>query len=154
MAVDSRAGCRRRQTWTKAKEQKNASTDALPIFVPPHKLRIAAVNSPPLHFSAFAVPPPPSLRQDPSTDPNRGPDAPLLDHSCHRLPTRYNGDLGLVMLNGGLGMVRTKNNMPEEWWRQRRARVVRFEFAGLRPWMWFASPFLPFVSTWESAHLR
>lgn len=58
------------------------------------------------------------------------------------------------MLNGGLGMVRTKNNMPEEWWRQRRARVVRFEFAGLRPWMWFASPFLPFVSTWESAHLR
>eukprot|EP00903_Cladosiphon_okamuranus_P012157 g11404.t1 len=95
----------------------------------------------------------PSL-QDPSTDPSRGPDAPLLDHSCHRLPTRYNGDLGLVMLNGGLGMVRTKNNMPEEWWRQRRARVVRFEFAGLRPWMWFASPFLPFVSTWESAHLR
>eukprot|EP00752_Nemacystus_decipiens_P008140 g7280.t1 len=95
----------------------------------------------------------PSL-QDPSTDPSRGPDAPLLDHSCHRLPTRYNGDLGLVMLNGGLGMVRTKNSMPEEWWRQRRARVVRYEFAGLRPWMWFASPFLPFVSTWESAHLR
>ncbi|CBJ30355.1 Glycosyltransferase, family GT8 [Ectocarpus siliculosus] len=92
--------------------------------------------------------------QDPSTDPNRGPDAPLLDHSCHRLPTRYNGDLALVMLNGGLGMVRTKNAMPEEWWRQRRARVVRFEFAGLRPWMWFASPFLPFVSTWESTHLR
>lgn len=77
-----------------------------------------------------------------------------MDHSCHRLPTRYNGDLSLVMLNGGLGMVRTKNSMPEEWWRQRRARVVRFDFVGLRPWMWFASPFLPFVSTWESAHLR
>ncbi|CAM9930667.1 unnamed protein product, partial [Ectocarpus fasciculatus] len=92
--------------------------------------------------------------QDPSTDPNRGPDAPLLDHSCHRLPTRYNGDLALVMLNGGLGMVRTKNAMPEDWWRQRRARVVRFEFAGLRPWMWFAAPFLPFVSSWESTHLR
>ncbi|CAN0474926.1 unnamed protein product, partial [Hapterophycus canaliculatus] len=76
------------------------------------------------------------------------------DHSCHRLPTRYNGDLGLVMLNGGLGMVRTKNAMPEEWWRQRRARVVRYDFAGLRPWMWFASPFLPFVSDWECAHLR
>ncbi|CAM9394908.1 unnamed protein product [Pylaiella littoralis] len=95
----------------------------------------------------------PSL-QDPSTDPTRGPDASLLDHSCHRLPTRYNGDLALVMLNGGLGMVRTKNAMPEAWWRQRRARVVRFDFAGLRPWMWFASPFLPFVSKWESTHLR
>lgn len=96
--------------------------------------------------------PPP--KKDPFTDPNRGPDAPLLDHSCHRLPTRYNGDLLLIMLNGGLGMVRTKNVMPEEWWRQRRARVVRFGFAGLRPWMWFASPFLPYVSTWESAHFR
>lgn len=51
-------------------------------------------------------------------------------------------------------MVRTKNAMPEAWWRQRKARVVRFEFAGLRPWMWFASPFLPFVSTWEDTHFR
>ncbi|CAM9156698.1 unnamed protein product, partial [Phaeothamnion confervicola] len=80
-----------------------------------------------------------------------GDDLRAVDGRCHRLPTRYNGDLLLVMLNGGLGMVRAQNVMPDAWWETRRAKVVRFGLAELRPWHWQAAPFLPFVDLWERA---
>ncbi|KAG5183436.1 hypothetical protein JKP88DRAFT_199041, partial [Tribonema minus] len=94
----------------------------------------------------------PLLPQCTYFDPQSGYDEQAaIDTTCHRLPTRYSGDLLLVVLNGGLSMVRAQNKMPDEWWTARRARLVVFNLAGLTPAWWASAPFLPMTQIWHQS---
>jgi hypothetical protein len=69
--------------------------------------------------------------------------------ACRRLPTRYSGDLLLVILNGGFSMVRAQNQMADSWWSTRSAKIIEYDLAGLKPSMWLFAPFLGKTEAWQ-----
>jgi hypothetical protein len=85
----------------------------------------------------------------PLYDPLTPPATAATGVACRRLPTRYSGDLLLVILNGGLSMVRTQNEMADSWWSTRSAKIIEYNLAGLKPAMWLFAPFLGKTEPWQ-----
>eukprot|EP00953_Heterococcus_sp_UTEX-ZZ885_P005237 3298-Heterococcus_DN1.PRE.2 len=85
----------------------------------------------------------------PLYDPLTPPATAATGVACRRLPTRYSGDLLLVILNGGLSMVRAQNEMADSWWSTRRAKIIEYDLAGLKPAMWLFAPFLGKTEPWQ-----
>jgi hypothetical protein len=85
----------------------------------------------------------------PLYDPLTPPATAVTGVACRRLPTRYSGDLLLVILNGGLSMVRAQNEMADAWWSTRSAKIIEYNLAGLKPAMWLFAPFLGKTEPWQ-----
>ncbi|GAQ88435.1 glycogenin [Klebsormidium nitens] len=65
------------------------------------------------------------------------------DETAHRLPTRFNGDVGLYVLNSNKWMVDDS-----------LLRVIHFTLGPLKPWDWWTAYILNPVDRWEAYRQR
>ncbi len=63
---------------------------------------------------------------------------------CFRLPSRYNGDVGLHALRGSSWILDPEG--------QETPSIVHFTLGPFKPWKWWSHPFLPEASEWWSVY--